>query len=80
MLFDWKGRPTLMMPTLAFAVQKPGQRWVRASATAVALEADAVSETEFWRRFASWDLPPFPVSFAMIDKPTARSRQGTCSR
>jgi hypothetical protein len=59
MFYDWQGRPTLMMPTLAFAMQKPDQPWVRASAKAVAEQAEAISEQEFWRRFESWKLSPF---------------------
>lgn len=75
MFFDWSGRPALMMPTLAYTVQRPGGGWVRASAARLACEAKPVSEREFWQRFEAWGLPDFPVAFSQIDRRRGRSGQ-----
>ena len=67
MLYEWNGKPVLMMPTLAYVVHKPGQGWARASAERLEREARGLSDREFWATFSSWDLPSFPVAFAGLD-------------
>ncbi len=68
MFFEWTGRPVLMIPTLAYTVQRAGGAWERASAGRLSHEANPVSEREFWHRFEHWGLPDFPVAFSQIDR------------
>jgi hypothetical protein len=58
-----------MFPTLAYAIERRGQAWRKVSADAVAREATWLSEHEYWDRFGSWNLPPFPASFSLLDRP-----------
>lgn len=69
MFYAWRNGPALMFPTLAYAVERPGQPWRRVSAEAVAREAVWLTEEEFWGRFGGWALPRFPASFALLDRP-----------
>jgi hypothetical protein len=68
MLFDWRGRPALMFPTLAFVVERPGAAWTRCNASQVAAEAEPLGDDEFWDRFGDWSLSQFPIQFSALDK------------
>jgi hypothetical protein len=74
MLFDWRGRPALMFPTLAFVVERPGSAWTRCNATQVAAEAEPLSDDEFWERFGDWSLGQFPIQFSPLDRSESRGR------
>ena len=80
MFFDWSGTPALMMPTLAYSLERPGGPWVRASAARLAREAKPISEREFWQRFEPWGLPDFPVAFSQIDRRRGRPAQPVSGR
>jgi hypothetical protein len=69
MHFDWKGRPALMFPTVAFYLPADGTQWLRCSWLAVEAEAETVSGAEFWKRFGALDLPAFPAQFSPADRP-----------
>jgi hypothetical protein len=68
MLFDWRGRPALMFPTLAFVVERPGAAWTRCNASQVAAEAEPLGDDEFWDRFGDWALGQFPIQFSPLDR------------
>jgi hypothetical protein len=72
MLFDWRGRPALMFPTLAFVVERPGARWTRCNASQVEAEAQPLAEDAFWDQFGGWSLDPFPVQFSPLDRSASR--------
>ena len=86
MLFDWRGRPALMFPTLAFVVERPGARWTRCNASQIEAEAEPLNEDAFWERFGDWSLGQFPVQFSPLDRPSgarpppARAIDGTASQ
>jgi hypothetical protein len=72
MFFNWRGRPALMFPTLAFVVERPGAAWTRCNASQVAAEAEPLSDDEFWDKFEDWALGQFPVQFSPLDRSAAR--------
>ncbi len=68
MFRDWNGRPALWTPGRAVSVAAPGGRWTRVDHVDVNRTGLALSEGEFWRRFAAWNLPLFPEPFAIRDR------------
>jgi hypothetical protein len=68
-MYEWRGRPALMIPTLAYCVEKPNGSWVRCSATRVEAEGELLDERQFWSRFRDWNLQQLPVQFSMLGRP-----------
>lgn len=68
MFHDFHGRPALWTPGRAVSVRTPGESWTRVDHVAVGRNGTSLSEGEFWRRFAGWNLPRFPEPFAERDR------------
>ncbi|MEJ1936699.1 hypothetical protein WDZ92_41435 [Nostoc sp. NIES-2111] len=66
MYYDWRGRPALMFPTLAYCMDRPGAAWSRVNAVRIEAEAEPLDEDEFWARFAAWNIATFPVQFSPL--------------